>query len=115
MRHMLATVIIRLLGNRVVYEDANLSFYPVYNYMTKREVESPMDPSSASADVYGESLFDRFLLILHGLLSSCQPSWLKSKHASKSTTESSKDFSAFDREVAESLQVCVLQYKTYRF
>lgn len=104
MRHMLATVIIRLLGNRVVYEDANLSFYPVYNYMTKREVESPMDPSSASADVYGESLFDRFLLILHGLLSSCQPSWLKSKHASKSTTESSKDFSAFDREVAESLQ-----------
>ncbi|XP_043712338.1 mediator of RNA polymerase II transcription subunit 12-like [Telopea speciosissima] len=105
MRHMLAPVILRLLGSRVVHEDADLSFYPVQRSSNKREVDSPMEVSSASPlDLSGDSLFDRFLSILHGLLSSCKPSWLKPNSASKSTVKSPRDFSVFDREVAESLQ-----------
>ncbi|KAE8699760.1 Mediator of RNA polymerase II transcription subunit 12 [Hibiscus syriacus] len=78
MRHMLASVILRLLGSRVVYEDGELV------------------PSVVSSEMSGDGLFDRLLLILHGLLSSCRPSWLKSKDA--------KDFSGFDRESVEGLQ-----------
>lgn len=107
MRHMLVSVILRLLGSRVVHEDADLSFYPMQSSLFKREAELLMEasPAAASVDLSGESLFDRLLLVLHGLLSSCKPSWLKSKPSSKSTNESMKDFSVFDREVAESLQV----------
>ena len=106
MRQSLASVILRLLGSRVVYEDADLSLYSTQSPPSKREAESLMEASTAaSLDLSGESLFDRLLLVLHGLLSSCQPSWLKSKSASKSTTESIKEFSGFDREAAENLQV----------
>lgn len=106
MRHMLASVILRLLGSRVVHEDADLPFYPTHSSISKREVETMMEASPVAASVYlsSESLFDRLLLVLHGLLSSSKPSWLKSKPASKSSIESTKDFSPFDREVAESLQ-----------
>ncbi|KAK9274133.1 hypothetical protein L1049_018947 [Liquidambar formosana] len=106
MRHTLVSVILRLLGSRVVHEDADLSFYPMQSSLFKREAELPMEasPAAASVDLSGESLFDLLLLVLHGLLSSCKPSWLKSKPSSKSTNESMKDFSVFDREVAESLQ-----------
>ncbi|XP_031275828.1 mediator of RNA polymerase II transcription subunit 12 [Pistacia vera] len=104
MRHMLATVILRLLGSRVVHEDADLSFYPMQSFQSKREMESPPENSSVPLmDLSGESLFDRLLLVLHGLLSSCQPSWLRSKPASKSSNLS-KDSFGFDREMVESLQ-----------
>jgi hypothetical protein len=65
---------------------------------------------AASADLSGESLFDRLLLVLHGLLSSSRPSWLKPRPASssKSVNESSKDCAGFDRDLVESLQVCYL-------
>lgn len=106
MRHFLASVILRLLGSRVVYEDADLSHYSTQSPPSKREAETLMEASTAaSLDLSGESLFDRLLLVLHGLLSSCQPSWLRLKPSSKSTTEPTKDFSGFDREVAENLQV----------
>ncbi|KAL4352304.1 hypothetical protein GQ457_06G032040 [Hibiscus cannabinus] len=78
MRHTLASVILRLLGSRVVHEDVELM------------------PSVVSSEMSGDSLFDCLLLVLHGLLSSCRPSWLKSKDA--------KDFSGFDRESVEGLQ-----------
>ncbi|XP_022924532.1 mediator of RNA polymerase II transcription subunit 12-like [Cucurbita moschata] len=105
MRHMLASVILRLLGNRMVHEDANLTFFPTHSSMVKKEVESPSEASySVFADLPGESLFARMLLVLHGLLSSCQPSWLGVKTAAKSTNETSKDSSALVRELAESLQ-----------
>ncbi|OVA03355.1 Mediator complex [Macleaya cordata] len=109
MRHMLASVILRLLGSRVVHEDADMSFYPTTQSSpapAKREVvDSPMEASAAaSLDLSGESLFEWFLSVFHGLLSSCKPSWLKPKSSSKSTVKSSRDFSVFDREVAESLQ-----------
>ncbi|KAL5859698.1 hypothetical protein ACOSQ4_000994 [Xanthoceras sorbifolium] len=105
MRHMLASVILRLLGNRVVHEDADLSFYPMQSSQSKREVESPPEASCIpSTDLSGDSLFDRLLLVLHGLLSGSHPSWLRSKPASKSSNNSSKEFFGFDREVAESLQ-----------
>ncbi|KAL8263474.1 hypothetical protein R6Q59_021604 [Mikania micrantha] len=80
MRRMLASVVLRLLGSRVVHEDAN--------------------PGSAAVDL-GESLFDRLLLLLHGLLSTSLPCWLR---PSKSTTEGSRESTLFDHEVAESLQ-----------
>ncbi|KAG6729992.1 hypothetical protein I3842_01G058100 [Carya illinoinensis] len=99
MRHTLASIILRLLGNRVVYEDADLSFYPMHIYFSKRELESPVEASlAASVDFSGESLFDRLLLVLHGLLSSCQPSWLRSKPTSKSSSEITKESSGLDRE-----------------
>ncbi|XP_039068817.1 mediator of RNA polymerase II transcription subunit 12-like [Hibiscus syriacus] len=77
-RNMLDSVILRLLGSRVVHEDVVLM------------------PSVVSSEMSGDSLFDRLLLVLHGLLSSCRPSWLKSKDA--------KDFSGLDRESVEGLQ-----------
>ncbi|KAM5555323.1 mediator of RNA polymerase II transcription subunit 12 [Rosa sericea] len=102
MRHGLATVILRLLGNRVVHEDADPSFTPSQSFLSKRESDSSMDAASAAfADLSSESLFDELLLVLHGLLSSCQPSWLRS---TKPTKESGKGFVAFDRELAENLQ-----------
>ncbi|XP_052192066.1 LOW QUALITY PROTEIN: mediator of RNA polymerase II transcription subunit 12 [Diospyros lotus] len=95
MRHMLATKIIRLLGSRVVHEDVDQSFSTMLSSSTTKDTELPMEPFGASSvHLSGESLFDRLLLVLHGLLSSYRPSWLKSK----------KDFSVFDREVADSLQ-----------
>lgn len=84
MRYALASVILRLLGSRVVHEDS---------------CHSVNTASNREAFLYGESLFDCLLLVLHMLLSSYQPSWLKMKAESKST-----DYAVFDREVAESLQ-----------
>ncbi|XP_057980761.1 mediator of RNA polymerase II transcription subunit 12 [Malania oleifera] len=106
MRHMFVSVILRLLGSRVVHEDADPPFYAHQRFLAKKEVDSSMEASAsiASVDLCGDSLFDRLLLVLHGLLSSCQPSWLKLKSASKPTNESAKDFPGFDREAAESLQ-----------
>ncbi|XP_030490033.2 mediator of RNA polymerase II transcription subunit 12 [Cannabis sativa] len=104
MRHMLASGILRLLGNRVVHEDVELSCNPIQT-LSKKEVESSTETSSSViTDSFGESLFDRLLLVLHGLMSSCQPSWLRSKPASKSTNDHAKDVSIFDRELAETLQ-----------
>jgi hypothetical protein len=105
---MLASVILRLLGSRVVHEDAELSFYPLQSFQSKRELELQLE--AASADLSGGSLFDRLMLILHGLLSSSRPSWLKSRSASSSKAVNEfKDFAGFDRELVESLQVCFLK------
>ncbi|KAF6175105.1 hypothetical protein GIB67_022786 [Kingdonia uniflora] len=107
MKHMLASVILRLLGSRIVYEDADLSFYPMQKSSSKKEIVSPMeasDDASLDLSLSGESLFDQFLSVFYGLLSNCKPSWLKPKSVSKSTVKSPRDFSVFDREVAESLQ-----------
>ncbi|KAG8663818.1 mediator of RNA polymerase II transcription subunit 12 isoform X2 [Manihot esculenta] len=102
MRHMLASVILRLLGNRVVHEDADLSFSPLQSSQSKMEFESPLE--TPSADLCGESLFDRLLLVLHGLLSNKQPIWLKSRSSSKLMNDFSGDSPGLDREVLESLQ-----------
>ncbi|XP_061373530.1 mediator of RNA polymerase II transcription subunit 12 [Gastrolobium bilobum] len=81
MRHFLAPVILRLLGSRVVHEDAGMSAAPE-----------------------AEGLFNRLLLVLHGLLSSHPPSWLRPKSVSKTINESTREFSGVDREILESLQ-----------
>lgn len=105
MRYMLAAVILHLLGSRVVYEDLDQSNL-ILNSSSKRDVELMLDASSAaSVDLSGENLFDRLLSVLHVLLSSCQPSWLKLKSNSKSATESLRSCTVFDRDVAESMQV----------
>ncbi|KAI8021554.1 Mediator of RNA polymerase II transcription subunit 12 [Camellia lanceoleosa] len=91
--------------SRVVHEHGDQSFAPVLNSYLKRDVELSIEASAASApDLSCENLFDRLLLVLHALLSSCRPSWLKSNLSSKLTPECMKDFSVFDREVAENLQ-----------
>lgn len=102
MRHMLASVLLRLLGNRVVYEDSDLSVYS--NLARKGEADSDF---SLSPSPSGDSLFDRFLCVLHGLLSRHKPAWMKfPKSHMKSTDKFPREFPILDREVAESLQVC---------
>ncbi|KAF3441498.1 hypothetical protein FNV43_RR15412 [Rhamnella rubrinervis] len=104
MRHTLAFVILRLLGNRVVHEDEDLSFNPTQSSLSK-EAESSTEAASAAMSVLSdESIFDRLLLVLHGLLNSCQPSWLRLKSSSKPANDYAKDLSASDRELAENLQ-----------
>ncbi|OAY75728.1 Mediator of RNA polymerase II transcription subunit 12 [Ananas comosus] len=106
MRQALASIILRLLGSRVVYEDADLSLPPPNPSALKWDAESSMDACVTSLfDRPGESLFERLLSIFHALLSSCKPSWLKPKSAPKSTVKSPRDFPAFDREAAESIQM----------
>ncbi|XP_057780532.1 mediator of RNA polymerase II transcription subunit 12 [Salvia miltiorrhiza] len=102
MRYVLASVILRLLGSRVVHEDSS-HYVNTALTSSNRDAESLMESYTSTTFLCGESLFDCLLLVLHVLLSSYQPSWLKLKSESKST-ESSKDYAAFDREVAESLQ-----------
>ncbi|KAI4328790.1 hypothetical protein L6164_021119 [Bauhinia variegata] len=100
MRHTLASVILRLLGNRVVHEDADILVNAMH---LKREVESPPESASASSVDFSVGLFDRLLWVLHGLLSSCLPSWLRSP-VSKTNNEPTREFSGFDRELLETLQ-----------
>lgn len=102
-RQMLAPIILRLLGTRLIYEDADLCISPIHVGPSKRELESSSEVPLLNHS--SDSLFDRLLAVLHGLLSSYKPSWLKPKPVSKSAHKSLRDFSPFDREVAESLQV----------
>ncbi|PIA49387.1 hypothetical protein AQUCO_01300301v1 [Aquilegia coerulea] len=104
MRHLLASVILRLLGSRVVYEDIDSCSSPMQNSFKRLDSLLESSVSAASGNLFGESLFDQFLSVLYGLLSSWKPRWLKPKSSSKSTAKSPRDFSVFDREVAESLQ-----------
>ncbi|PSS24304.1 Mediator of RNA polymerase II transcription subunit like [Actinidia chinensis var. chinensis] len=95
LRHMLASVVLRLLGSRVVHEVVEQSLFPMLSSSLKVDVDLSMEAfAPAAVDLSGESLFNRLLLVLHGLLGSSRPRWLKSK----------KDFSVFDFEVADSLQ-----------
>lgn len=94
-RQFLASVIFRLLGSRVVHQDAGISANAVP--LPMREAESSSEV--ASVDSSSQSLFDRLLLVLHGLLSSYPPSWLRPK-PSKTSNEPT-----IDREWLETLQV----------
>ncbi|GMH31306.1 hypothetical protein Nepgr_033149 [Nepenthes gracilis] len=92
MRFMLASAILRLLGSRIMYEDADAS---------ELQME---DTDAVSVDLCGKNLFDWLLLVLHALLSNKVPSWLKEKTPSKASIESLKVVCGVDREMAESLQ-----------
>ncbi|CAL9086887.1 unnamed protein product [Musa textilis] len=102
MRQMLAPIILRLLGKRLVYEDADVCPSTIHMDPLKRELDSPVEASLL--DHSSDSLFERLLAVLHGLLSSHKASWLKSKSVTKSAVKSPRDISAFDREAAENLQ-----------
>ncbi|KAK7389956.1 hypothetical protein VNO78_25253 [Psophocarpus tetragonolobus] len=103
-RQILATVIFRLLGSRVVHEDADILVNAVPS-LPMRETESSFEVASAAfVDSSSGSLFDRLLLVLHGLLSSCPPGWLRPKPVSKMIHEPVRDFSVTDRELLETLQ-----------
>ncbi|XP_027928076.1 mediator of RNA polymerase II transcription subunit 12-like isoform X2 [Vigna unguiculata] len=100
MRYTLASVLLRLLGSRVVHEDAMVNAMQ-YSPLRK-EAESPAEAAFVDSSV--ECLFDRLLLILHGLLSSSLPCWLRSKPVAKTANEPAREFSGFDREPLEALQ-----------
>lgn len=105
MRQFLATVIFRLLGSRVVHEDADILVNAVPS-LPKREAESSSEVASAAfVDSSSGSLFDCLLLVLHGLLSSYPPSWLRPKPVPKMINEPTREFSGIDRELLETLQV----------
>ncbi|KAF3784152.1 Mediator of RNA polymerase II transcription subunit 12 [Nymphaea thermarum] len=105
MRHMLASVLLRLSGTRIVHEDGDFYFTNSQkNLLLKRETESSEASVGTSVVLTSESLFDCILCVLHGLLSSYRPSWLRPKPACKITSKPPRDVSAFDREVAESMQ-----------
>ncbi|TKY63923.1 Mediator of RNA polymerase II transcription subunit 12 [Spatholobus suberectus] len=104
MRQFLATVIFRLLGSRIVHEDADILGNAVPS-LPRREAEPSSEVASAAfVDSSSGSLFDRLLLVLHGLLSSYPPSWLRPKPVSKMTNEPTREFSGIDRELLETLQ-----------
>lgn len=103
-RFILASVILRLLGSRVVYEDMDLTVRSGRGSSLK-EAELLMETSAAvSLDLSGKNVFDWLLLVLHALLSSSQPSWLRSRSSPKTANAPAREFSGFDREVIESLQ-----------
>ncbi|XP_020225766.1 mediator of RNA polymerase II transcription subunit 12 [Cajanus cajan] len=103
-RQFLATVVFRLLGSRVVHEDADFSVNAVPS-LPRKEAESSSEVAFATlVDSSSGNLFDRLLLVLHGLLSSYPPSWLRTKPVSKTINESTRDFSGIDRELLETLQ-----------
>uniref|UniRef100_A0A1D1XMV0 Uncharacterized protein n=2 Tax=Anthurium amnicola TaxID=1678845 RepID=A0A1D1XMV0_9ARAE len=101
---MLASALLHLLGTRVVYEDADISFSPIHK-IARRDVELPVEASLVSSlDVSGDTLFDMFLSVFHGLLSGCKPSWLKLNSSSKLAAKAARDFCAVDRDFADNLQ-----------
>ncbi|XP_057435639.1 mediator of RNA polymerase II transcription subunit 12-like isoform X2 [Lotus japonicus] len=106
MRHTLASVILRLLNSQVVHEAAGISGNAMHCSLPRVEAESLSEAafSASFVDSSVEGLFDRLLLILHGLLSSSPPSWLRLKPVSKTTIEPTREFSGFDREFLETLQ-----------
>lgn len=104
LRQTLASIILNLMGTRFVHEDADLSFSMLHIAPLKREIESTEASAAALFDYSDGSLFDTFLCILHGLLCSCKPSWLKPKSTSKSSPKSPREISAFDRDAIETMQ-----------
>ncbi|XP_074272992.1 mediator of RNA polymerase II transcription subunit 12 [Silene latifolia] len=103
-RFILASVVLRLLGSRVVYEDMDMSLNPGQGSPPK-EAESQLETRAVvSLDLSGKHIFDWLLLVLHALLSIYLPSWLRPRPSLKATSMSTKDFSGFNREMLESLQ-----------
>ncbi|KAL8172485.1 hypothetical protein V2J09_024289 [Rumex salicifolius] len=103
MRSTLAIVILRLLGSRVVYDDVELSNLG-YAVPSKRERDTEKKKYANALDLSGRNIFDWLLLVLHALLSRCQPSWLKLRSVSRVPNESAKVTSGIDRETLENLQ-----------
>ncbi|KAL9245376.1 hypothetical protein vseg_019038 [Gypsophila vaccaria] len=103
-RFMLASVVLRLLGSRVINEDMDLSLNSGQSCPPK-EAELQMETcADVSLDLSGKNVFDWLLLVLHALLSKSLPSWLRPRTPTKATNVSTKGFSGFDREILESLQ-----------
>ncbi|GLJ22177.1 hypothetical protein SUGI_0416630 [Cryptomeria japonica] len=102
MRQALAPLLLRLLGSRVVQEPLDPCNIHMQKYLfPKKEFESYAEIAAVSAaGISGESLFDRFLSILHALLSSTWSSWLKPK----GNTKPVREVPVFDPEITERMQ-----------
>lgn len=102
-RQTLAPVLLRLLGTRVVQEDADqLCSWEPSTSLSDFERNSQATSAAAAASA-GEPLFDRLLSILHALLSNTWAVWLKPR--SKGSAKPFRDISPFDKDVAERMQV----------
>lgn len=106
-RQTLAPVLLRLLGTRVVQEDADqlCSWEPSTSTSSSDFERNSQATSAAAAATAGEPLFDRLLSILHALLSNTWAVWLKPR--SKGSAKPFRDISPFDKEAAERMQVRV--------
>jgi hypothetical protein len=83
MRHTLASAILGLLTTRMIYADLPLP--PTSATALRREADSLLEPPlDVLLDRPVESLFERLLCVLHALLGSCKPSWLKARSSPKS-------------------------------
>ncbi|KAL9228921.1 hypothetical protein vseg_004449 [Gypsophila vaccaria] len=103
-RFMLASVVLRLLGSRVVYEETEQSFDPGRGSPQKEAQLQKETCAGVSSDLSGNNIFDWLVLVLHALLTTSLPSWLRPRTSSKATSTSTKVFSGFSREMLESLQ-----------
>lgn len=101
MRQTLAPVLLRLLCTRVVQESPDPGSSRESSLSCVDDFDKNAQAAAASA---GEPLFDRLLSILHALMSSTWAVWLKPR---KNSLKPCRDIPAFDREVAERMQVGV--------
>ena len=110
-RQNLAPVLLRLLGTRVVQEEADplFSWEPSSSFSDFERISQAT--SAAAAASAGEPLFDRLLSILHALLSNTWAVWLKPR---KGSVKPLRDIPPFDKEAAERMQVFALKHNTFK-
>lgn len=97
-------MLLRLLGTRVVQEDADqLCSWDQLSTSSTDNDRNLQATSAAAAASAGEPLFDRLLSILHALLSNTWAVWLKPRN--KGSGKPVRDISPFDKEAAERMQV----------
>ena len=111
MRSVLAPVLLRLVGTRVVQESTETFCFSQRDPVpvTGCDLEWNAEASAAAAAavvIAGESLFDRILSVLHALLSSTWASWLKQK-PSKGSSRPPREVPPFDKEIIHRMQASV--------
>ena len=109
MRSLLAPVLLRLVGTRVVQESMETFCFSQRDCVpvTGCDLEWNAEASAAAAVVIaGENLFDRILSVLHALLSSTWASWLKQK-PSKGSSRPPREVPPFDKEIIHRMQASI--------
>jgi hypothetical protein len=110
MRSILAPVLLRLAGTRVVQESVESFCFTQHDTVLASgcdaEWNAETSAAAAAALMAGENLFDRILSILHALLSSTWASWLKQK-PSKGSSRPPREVPPFDKETVHRMQASV--------
>jgi hypothetical protein len=106
MRSILAPVLLRLAGTRVVQESVESFCFTQHDTILVGGCDAEWNAetsAAAAALMAGENLFDRILSILHALLSSTWASWLKQK-PSKGSSRPPREVPPFDKETVHRMQ-----------